>query len=638
MSATLNTPLPADPSAAGADRVPSHRERPPVIWSIAGQDSAGGAGLNADQRAADALGVHLCPIVSALTAQHSRGVDAVFPVPAAQLEGQLQALAGDLPPRAIKTGLLGSVAAIEAVARWVDHWRAQTLAGSDPHRQLALIVDPVLGASAGGTPFSDEAIVTAYRTLLLPRATVVTPNRAEARRLLGEPTTHDGPAAALPALARALRALGARSVVITGGDAPAQPNEPALAHCLDWLDSPHAQGWLTAPRVPTPHTHGTGCTFASGVAAAWALGHVEADAIVLARMLTHHALTRSHAAGQGAGPVMAHADFAAGAQAGGAPLPWLGLGEALPWQLTLGDADAPVPAPLFQPFAPPPDGLYGIVPDSVQLGHALQAGLRCVQLRHKNHIGLQAHLDRSVALCQAQSAQLFINDHWRAALQTLAHRFETESSGPNAAVGLHLGQEDLLALDATDRRTLLDARQRLMLGLSSHSLWELARAAGCGASLIACGPVQPTTTKDMPWVPQGAHNLSWWVRHSPAPVVAIGGLLTPNDVQEVGHCHPAAACVVRGLGQDLPNMQAQVPRLQQAWQTARRAAPLAPARLPHPCLPTHSGATPAHAAILRTIPELVGRPSTLAMHTLSLPKATGLPADTPRAGLPASPA
>ena len=631
MSATLHT-------HPDADQTLSPRERPPVIWSIAGQDSAGGAGLSADQRAADALGVHLCPVVSALTAQHSREVEAVFPVPAAQLESQLRALSGDLPPRAIKTGLLGSVTAIETVARWVDHWRAQTPAGSDPHRQLALIVDPVLGASAGGTPFSDEAIVAAYRTLLLPRATVITPNRAEARRLLGEPATHDGPAAALPALARALRTLGARSVVITGGDAPMRSDGRTSAHCLDWLDSPHAQGWLTAPRVPTPHTHGTGCTFASGVAAAWALGHVEADAIVLARMLTHHALARSHAAGQGAGPVMAHADFAAGTQAGGAPLPWLGLGEELPWQLTLGDADAPVPAPLFQPFAPPPDGLYGIVPDSVQLGHALQAGLRCVQLRHKNHIGLQAHLDRSVALCQAQSAQLFINDHWRAALQTLAHRFETESSGPNAAVGLHLGQEDLLALDATDRRTLLDARQRLMLGLSSHSLWELARAAGCGASLIACGPVQPTTTKDMPWVPQGAHNLSWWVRHSPAPVVAIGGLLTPDDVQEVGHCHPAAACVVRGLGQDLPNMQAQVPRLQQAWQTARRAAPVAPARLPHPCLPTHSGATPAHAAIHRTIPELVGRPSTLAMHTLSLPKASGLPADTPRAGLPASPA
>lgn len=587
MSAPLDTTLHAAPDADGA---PSHPERPPLIWSIAGQDSAGGAGLSADQRAADALGVHLCPVVSALTAQHSRGVEAVFPVPPAQLEGQLQALAGDLPPQAIKTGLLGSVAAIETVARWVDHWRDQAPAGGDPHRHLALIVDPVLGASAGGTPFSDDAIVAAYRTLLLPRATVITPNRAEARRLLGEPAAHGGPAEALPTLARALRALGARSVVITGGDAPAHPGGSACAHCLDWLDTPHAQGWLTAPRVATPHTHGTGCTFASGVAAAWALGHVEADAIVLARMLTHHALMHAHAAGQGAGPVMAQVDFAAGAQAGGAPLPWLGLGEELPWQLTLGDANTPELAPLFQPFAPPADGLYGILPDSVMLGHALQAGVRCVQLRHKARTGLRHHLEECLAHCQAQGAQLFINDHWRETLQALAPRLDTaaQASGaspPPAAVGLHLGQEDLLALDATDRRTLLTARQRIMLGLSSHSLWELARAAGCGASLIACGPVKPTTTKDMPWEPQGTDNLSWWVRHSPAPVVAIGGLLTPDDVQEVGRCHPAAACLVRGLGHDLPDMQAKVPHLQHAWQAARRAGTPPPVGLPHPCLP-----------------------------------------------------
>jgi thiamine-phosphate diphosphorylase len=279
--------------------------------------------------------------------------------------------------------------------------------------------------------------------------------------------------------------------------------------------------------------------------------------------------------------VKAHANFAAGVQAGGAPLPWLGLGEALPWQLTLGRPAACAPAPLFQPFAPPPDGLYGILPDSAHLGHALQAGLRCVQLRHKARAGLLPHLHDSLARCLAVGAQLFINDHWREALQAWARR----PIAPPASVGLHLGQEDLLALDAADHRTLLDARQHLMLGLSSHSLWELARAAGCGASLIACGPVKPTTTKDMPWVPQGPENLSWWVRHSPAPVVAIGGLLSPDDVQAAGRCRPAAVCVVRGLGPDRAAMQDQVPRLQQAWQAAQRLPPFWTS-LPHACLPT----------------------------------------------------
>jgi hydroxymethylpyrimidine kinase/phosphomethylpyrimidine kinase/thiamine-phosphate diphosphorylase len=121
----------------------------------------------------------------------------VFPVPPLQLEAQLQApWPQDLPPRAIKTGLLGSVNAIEQVARWVDHWRAQTPAGRDPHQQLALIVDPVLGATRAARPSADEAIVQAYRTHLLPRATVITPNRAEAKSLLGQPPITTAPAAA----------------------------------------------------------------------------------------------------------------------------------------------------------------------------------------------------------------------------------------------------------------------------------------------------------------------------------------------------------------------------------------------------------------------------------------------------------
>lgn len=569
------------------------RPTPPVIWSIAGLDTAGGAGLSADQRAADALGVHLCPVAAALTAQHSQGVQAVFPVASEALLAQLQALAEDLPPRAIKTGLLGSVEAIELVAQWVDHWRASTPHGADPHRQLALIVDPVLGASSGGAAFSNEPIVAAYRTWLLPRATVITPNRAEAKRLLGRTEQHEGPDSEIPGLAHDLLDLGARSVVITGGDAsgnheigPDKGSAMSPAHCLDWISTPHAQGWLTAPRIDTPHTHGTGCTFASGIAAAWALGHVEADAVVLARMLTHHALMNAHSAGHGAGPVMARAGFAAGSQAGGAPLPWLGLGTDLPWQLTHhATPSTPHPKPLFHPFAPPPDGLYGILANSTQIESAIQAGMRCVQLRHKSREGLIPHLLRSLQLAAQVDAQLFINDHWRDALATRHGAVADMSVHPQHAWGLHLGQEDLLGLSPADRHTLLAARSHLMLGLSSHSLWELARACGCGASLIACGPIQPTTTKDMPWLPQGTDNLSWWIHNSPAPVVAIGGLLTAQDVAKTASCHPAAVCVVRGLGVTFSDMQAALPALRQALAQARADThdPIPP--LPHPVLP-----------------------------------------------------
>jgi hydroxymethylpyrimidine kinase / phosphomethylpyrimidine kinase / thiamine-phosphate diphosphorylase len=556
---------------------------PPIVWSIAGLDTAGGAGLSADQRAADALGAHLCPVTACLTAQNSRGVQALFPVSAQALEAQLQALALDLPPRAIKTGLLGSVEAIEAVARWVDHWRARAPAGTDPHLHLALVVDPVFKASAGGQSFSDEAIVQAYRVLLVPRATVITPNRAEACTLLGHVETTD-----IPAQAHALQVLGARAVLITGGDAEHDSSHAPTAsqdkhHSIDWLQTPHAQGWLTAPRVNTPHHHGTGCTLASGIAAALALGHASADACVLGKMLTHHALMHSHVAGQGAGPVKAKAGFAAGPEQGGAPIPLLGLGHALPW--ALAPAPAAEGAPLFKAFTPPHNGLYGIVPTAAQLAQAVDAGMRCMQLRHKDREGLADHLGRSLSQALRAGVQVFINDHWQDALDLLdAQGTGTSLGASGLSVGLHLGQEDLLALTPTEQQRLLDARSRVMLGLSSHSLWELARAAGCGASYIACGPVQATTTKDMPWRPQGTHNLRWWVANSPAPVVGIGGLLTPQDLAGFANCGAAALCVVRALTEAHGPLSQVVQQLAQAFKTTAQEKPATAPTLPQAVL------------------------------------------------------
>jgi hydroxymethylpyrimidine kinase/phosphomethylpyrimidine kinase/thiamine-phosphate diphosphorylase len=433
------------------------------------------------------------------------------------------------------------------------------------------VVDPVLGASSGGAAFCNEAVLQAYRTALLPRATLVTPNRAEARRLLGRPATHEGPADEMPELAAALRALGVGSVVITGGDAPP---DTAPHHgqpwALDWLDTPHAQGWLASPRVDTRHTHGTGCTLATAAASALALGHVTADAVVLAKMLTHQALRQAYPAGQGPGPVRAGLPLQTPS-----PLPYLGLGRDLPWQLTHGDAST---APLFRRFDAPVDGLYGLLPDSAMVAAAAQAGMDCLQLRHKARDGAQPHIEASAHHCAEHGAALFINDHWPLALAL--------PPLTGLRLGLHLGQEDLLALDEHERAQLLAARHRVMLGLSSHSLWEMARAAGCGASLIACGPVQATTTKDMPWRPQGEDNLRWWVAHSPAPVVAIGGLLAPSDLSRFAACGPAALCVVRGLGDSPQGLAQRLPALREAVLQGRTlpfAARQAP-ELPHPVL------------------------------------------------------
>jgi len=519
---------------AGVARAAGHAGDPdadtgaprPVVWSIAGTDSGGGAGLGADQRAADAFGVHLCPVVAAVTAQHSRAVTQVEPVPEALLEAQLAALAEDMPPRAVKTGLLGSAGHVRAVARWIDRLRAAA--------PVALVVDPVLAATSGRA-FADADTLAAYRDELLPRASVVTPNRREAALLLGAGAPEAAGHESAPAWARALRRQGARAVAVTGGD-----GADVEGRVLDWIDTPQAAGWLAGPRIDTPHRHGTGCTFASGLAAALALGFVSADAAVLARMATAHALRRAYAAGRGPGPVCAGAGFAAPA----AELPLLSWGEA----------------PRFAPAAPPPArplGLYAIVDSAERVRQVLAAGVRTVQLRIKAAEdaaatpALEAAVRDSVAACRAAGAELFVNDHWR-----LAQRL--------GAPGVHLGQEDLLALGEADRAALLDAG--LALGVSTHSLWELARSRALAPRYLACGPVWPTLTKAMPWRPQGLHNLRWWRAMAGAPVVAIGGVLQAEQVQAAAGCGVDGVCVVRALG---TSPAVSVPPLQQALRAGR---------------------------------------------------------------------
>lgn len=510
---------------------------PPIVWSIAGTDSGGGAGLSADQRAADAFGVHLCPVVAAVTAQHSLGVTHIEPMSPALIDAQLRALADDMPPRVIKTGLLGGAAQVRLVAQWVDRMRQSA--------PVALVVDPVLGASTGSS-FADEATLQAYRDALLPRATVITPNRREAACLLGrsarDQTSSD--AAAVPALARALCDAGAQAACVTGGD-----SADIGGLVLDWLCSLEAQGWLALPRVATPNHHGTGCTFASSVAAALALGFVPADAVVLAKMATTHALRHARFAGRGAGPVHACTGFAAEPTL----LPWMSWGEVAQFA-------TPRQAPARRL------NLYAIVDSAERVEQVLAAGVRSVQLRIKTpqrpdaawHAGLSHAVGRSVAACRAARAELFVNDHW-------------ELAQARGASGVHLGQEDLLALGENGRRQLLASG--LALGVSSHSLWELCRAHGLGLRYIACGPVWPTLTKAMPWRPQGTHNLSWWRHMAQIPVVAIGGILTPEHVRAAAACGVDGVCIVRALG-DEPAQT--VPGFERALDSGRVASGEAP--------------------------------------------------------------
>ncbi|CAM8636217.1 ThiD Hydroxymethylpyrimidine/phosphomethylpyrimidine kinase [Comamonadaceae bacterium] len=497
----------------------------PVVWSIAGSDSGAGAGLQADLKALQAFGVHGCTAVAAITAQNSVAVTRVEPVSAELLDAQLAALAQDMPPQAIKTGLLGSVDNLRVVCRWADRLRA------DGHA-VALVVDPVLGSSTGAA-FVDEALLDAYCRQLLPRATLITPNRAEALRLLhaGEPG-HPLQAAGAPALAQALQArwrMGTRewapsdatvvqdcfSVVITGGD---EVQADGLA--CDWLQSLQATGWLSLPRVSTAYHHGTGCTFASTAAAALASGYCVADAVVLAKMATTHALRHAYPAGQGAGPVNPQPDFAQHI-------------VNLP-AFTLPGATVPVvddAAPPFAALSHPTMGVYAVVDSAAWVERVVAAGIRTVQLRIKDPADptLAAQIQASVAVARATpGTQLFINDHWQLALQ-------------HGAYGVHLGQEDLAQVDL---QALRNAGVRL--GLSTHSYWEVVRAWALRPSYIACGPIFATQSKDMPWIPQGLDNLRYWSGVLPLPVVGIAGIDTGN-VAEVAATGAASAAVISAI-------------------------------------------------------------------------------------------
>lgn len=535
----------------------------PVIWSVAGNDSGGGAGLGADLRAATAFGVHLCPVVAAVTAQNSHAVMRMDVVAPDLLDAQLAALADDLPPRVIKTGLLGSTGNVAVLAAWVDRLREQA--------PVALVIDPVLSATSGGNAFADDAVIAAYQTELFPRATLITPNLDEAHRLVPGAS----PDADAPALVQALQSTGAANVVITGGDETTSDSRWAR-RSRDWIATGHASGWLALPRVQTFHTHGTGCTFASSAASALALGFGVADALVLAKMATTFALMHSDEAGGGRGPVWSRSGFGSRPE----------LLPTLSW-----DADA-VPAPGGGPAradlpalrgAAGHAGLYAVVDGVARLRQVLDAGARLVQLRIKAPPGADAAWQSSLrqtlaearGACSQVDATLVVNDHWQLALELAA----ADARG----LALHLGQEDLLALTAAQRRQL--HASSVPLGVSSHSLWELARARSLSPWYVACGPVWPTLTKEMPWRPQGLDNLAWWVHMAGAPVVAIGGILDYAQATQAARSGAAAICVVRGLGAD---PQQTWPQWRAALQAAGGLSPLPVPALPRPTLePVH---------------------------------------------------
>lgn len=450
----------------------SERKRP-IVWTIAGSDSGGGAGLQADARAVSALGAFPTSIVTAVTAQSPAAVRAIHYVPEVIVAAQIEALRAELPPAAVKIGMSGTASAVRAIAAALSGVPAP------------IVCDPVMVSTSGARLANEEAIAELKHSLF-PRCHLVTPNLAEAEALVDHKLSAPD---AVEEAALEILGLGARSVLVKGGPA----GGPECADlCEDFWTDGRERAWLVSPRRAGVVTHGTGCALSSAIAAGLARGESALDAIVLAKAFVNRGLRLAYPVGHARAPILFHATW-----------PEEAVPDDFPW---LTPSHEPAAArPRFAPFTP---GFYPIVDTAAWVKRLGALGVRTIQLRNKTLRGeaLEREVRDAVREAKERGISLFVNDYW-----DLAMRHE--------AFGVHLGQEDLASADLAGI-----ARAGLRLGVSTHCPTEVARAHAIRPSYVAIGPIFATTAKPMRFAPQGLEGFARWRALLGYPLVAIGGI------------------------------------------------------------------------------------------------------------------
>ena len=250
------------------------------VLIIAGSDSGGGAGVQADIKTVTALGGYAATAITAVTVQNTLGVTGVHPIPLPLIEAQAVAVLDDIGADAIKTGMLGDAATVELVARLIDRAAAPA------------VLDPVMIAKGGASLLADSA-VAAVRTYLVPRASLLTPNAPEAEALTGLPVASPDDQRRA---GEALLAAGAKAVLMKGGHV-------AGPRVVDVLMTPDGETLFEAERIETRHTHGTGCTLASACATGLAQGLPLTQAVARAWAYVQEAIARAPGLGRGHGPL-----------------------------------------------------------------------------------------------------------------------------------------------------------------------------------------------------------------------------------------------------------------------------------------------------------------------------------------------
>ena len=465
----------------------------PIVWTIASSDSAGGAGIQADLLTFNALGCHGCSIIAAVTAQNSTEVVGYESISPALFITQLNCLLQDMPPKAIKIGLIPDAELLVKLALWLAQHKAEY--------QFVVIADPVLSSSTGYN-FVRQSTLQIWRQQLLPQVDLLTPNLPELALLSNSPQQSND------LQARQLLQLGCQAVLLKGGHS-AEPNT-----VTDQFIATTGHFWLKQPRLSTVHNHGTGCVLSSAIAAACAHGYALADSTIIGRAYLQQALSCGYATGKGAGSLQHH-----GWPVTPGYFPQLQLAaETTDHSLSFAGITAPI-------------GFYPVIDSVAWLKRLLPLEPDVIQLRikHDNSEEIEQQIAEAVLLSRDYKLRLFINDHWQLAIKY-------------GAYGVHLGQEDLAQADLAAIATA-----GLRLGVSTHSYTELLRARQIKPSYIALGHVFATQTKQMPSQPQGLTRLKRYAALcNDIPTVAIGGI-NAERLDMVLSCGVAGVAVVSAI-------------------------------------------------------------------------------------------
>lgn len=453
----------------------------PAVLLFGGLDPQGCAGIAADIATIQHHDCHALPLITAMTEQSSNGLKDFGAVSPEKLLAQFQNCQSDFDIQAIKIGLIPNLAIAEAIKKILLQLP-----------NIPVVLDPVLASTSGGLSVSSE-VQQFIETELLPLVTLLTPNLNELQQLISSSLSVEAGAAQL-------RATGLNACLVKGGHSDS-------SYASDYFVSDEAAFFCYQDKLDI-NVRGTGCVLASSIAAHLASGQDIRDAVVLAKAYVSRGIRLAIQAGpyhviEHSREPMALEDM-----------------PKLCYQRDLIGQQFDFPA------CPERLGIYPVVDTTDWVLKLVDEGIQTIQLRVKDKSDTETaeQIKAATEGLNGNAVSFFVNDHWQMAIEAKAY-------------GVHLGQEDL-----HDANLKTIAGAGLRLGISTHSYWELARALAVNPSYIALGPIYETTSKQMPFSPQGIARLQQWVDilQDQYPVVAIGGInldrakqLKPTGVSSV---------------------------------------------------------------------------------------------------------